>query len=113
VVIAHPECGKETAGCADELLSTSQMLSFVRDSSAKQFIVATEIGIIHTLQKENPDKEFIPASERAICPNMKKITLEKLLWSLEDMQYIITVPEETAAKAKKALDRMIAVTPAK
>jgi quinolinate synthase len=113
VVLAHPECSKEAAGCADELLSTGQMLSFVRDSSAKQFIIATEIGIIHTLQKENPDKEFIPASERAICPNMKKITLEKLLWSLEDMQYIITIPEETAAKAKKALNRMIAVTPAK
>jgi len=113
VVLAHPECSKETAGCADELLSTGQMLSFVRDSSAKQFIIATEIGIIHTLQKENPDKEFIPASERAICPNMKKITLEKLLWSLEDMQYIITIPEETAAKAKRALDRMIEVTPAK
>ena len=113
VVIAHPECSREAAMCADELLSTGQMLSFVRDSSARQFIIATEIGIIHTLQKENPDKEFIPASERAICPNMKKITLEKLLWSLEDMQYIITVPEETAAKAKRALDRMIAVTPAK
>ena len=113
VVIAHPECSKEAAGCADELLSTGQMLSFVRDSSAKQFIIATEIGIIHTLQKENPDKAFIPATERAICPNMKKITLEKLLWSLEDMQYIITVPEETAAKAKKALTRMIEVTPAK
>jgi len=113
LVIAHPECGRETARCADELLSTGQMLSFVRNSSAKKFIVATEVGIIHTLQKENPDKEFMPATERAICPNMKKITLEKLLWSLEDMQYIITVPEDIAAKAKKALNRMVEVIPAK
>lgn len=113
VVIAHPECSREAADCADELLSTGQMLTFVRDSSAKEFIVATETGIIHALQKENPDKEFIPATEKAICPNMKIITLEKLLWSLEDMQYIITVPEETAAKARKALTRMIEIVPAK
>jgi len=113
VVMAHPECSKEAASYADELLSTGQMLSFVRQSAAKRFIVATETGIIHTLEKENPDKEFMPATEKAICPNMKKITLEKLLWSLEDMQYVITVPEDTAAKAKKALDRMIEVIPAK
>ena len=65
------------------------------------------------MQKENPDKEFIPATENAICPNMKKITLEKLLWSLEDMQYVITVPEDIAAKAKRALNRMIEIIPAK
>jgi quinolinate synthase len=113
IVIAHPECSREAAGCADELLSTGQMLSFVQKSAAKQFIVATEVGIIHTLQKENPEKEFIPATERAICPNMKKITLEKVLWSLEDMQYVVTVPENIAAKAKKALDRMVRILPAK
>ncbi len=88
------------------------MLKFAKQSKIRQFIIATEIGIIHTLQKENPDAVFIPASERAVCPNMKKITLEKIAWSLEDMQYEITVPEEIAAKAKTTLDRMVHVIPA-
>ena len=111
IVMAHPECPEPVKELADELLSTGQMLNFAKESDAKQFIIATEIGIIHTLKKQNPDKEFIAASKRAVCPNMKKITLEKILWSLEDMKYEITVPEEIAQKAKKALDRMVATLP--
>ena len=98
---------------ADELLSTSQMLGYAAKSSAEQFIIATEIGIIHTLKKQNPDAEFIPASDRALCLNMKKITLDKVIASLEDMQYEITVPEDIRVRAKKSLDRMIEVLPAK
>lgn len=113
VVLAHPECSEPVKELADELLSTSQMLSFAAESSAKQFIIATEIGIIHTLKKQNPDAQFIPASERALCPNMKKITLDKVIASLEDMQYEITVPEDIRARAKKSLDRMIEVLPTK
>jgi quinolinate synthase len=67
----------------------------------------------YPLKKHNPDAEFIAASEKAICPNMKKITLEKVAWSLEDMQYKITVPEEIRKKARKAIDRMIEVLPTK
>jgi quinolinate synthase len=113
IVMAHPECSEPVKALAEKLLSTGQMLKFARQSDAEQFIVATEIGIIHALKKENLKAEFIAASERAICPNMKKITLEKVLFSLEDMQYKITVPEEISQKAKKALDRMVETLPAK
>jgi quinolinate synthase len=69
--------------------------------------------MIHPLKKQNPGAEFIAASSRAICPNMKKITLEKVAWSLEDMQYEIAVPEDIRVKAKKALDRMVEIIPSK
>jgi len=111
IVMAHPECTEPVKELADQILSTSQMLRFVKQSQVNQFIVATEIGIIHALRKENPTSEFIAASEQAICPDMKKITLEKVLWSLEDMRYEITVTEEIREKAKKALDRMVATLP--
>ncbi len=111
VLLAHPECNPEVRELADELLSTGQMLKFARTSDVKEFIIATENGILHTLKKQNPDKTFYPVSEKAICPNMKKITLEKVLWALEDMQYHITVPEPISTKAKRSLDRMIEVLP--
>ncbi len=113
VVMAHPECTEQVRECADRMLSTGQMLKFAKEDSAKSFIVATEAGIIHTLKKENPDKEFHGVGERAICPNMKKITLEKVLWSLEDTEYKITVPRDIRIKAKAALDRMLEVLPGK
>ncbi len=113
VVLAHPECNEPVKELADELLSTSQMLIFASKSSAKEFIIATETGILHTLQKQNPDAQFIPASERALCPNMKKITLDKIVASLEDMQYEVTVPEDIRVRAKQSLDRMIEVLPTK
>lgn len=113
IVMAHPECTEPVKELSDELLSTGQMLKFAARSSAKQFIIATEIGIIHTLKKQNPEAEFIAATERGICPNMKKITIEKVVWALEDMQYKISVPEAVREKAKKALDRMVEILPAK
>jgi quinolinate synthase len=112
-LLAHPECSDEVKAMADELLSTGQMLKFAKTSPAMQFIIATEHGILHTLRKENPGKEFFPASQRAVCPNMKRITLEKVLWSLEDMKHRITVPADVAAKAGLALERMIEVVPSK
>ena len=113
VVMCHPECTEPVKELSDQILSTGQMLKFASQSDQRQFIVATENGIIHTLKKQNPKAEFIPATERAICPNMKKITLEKILWSLEDMQYQITVPEQISEKAKESLDRMVAVLPSR
>ncbi len=113
VVMAHPECSEPVKALSDELLSTSQMLKRVAEDPTKRYIVATETGIIHSLKKQNPDVEFIPASNRAICPNMKKITLDKVVASLEEMQYEITVPEAISTRAKKALDRMVEILPTK
>jgi len=113
VVMAHPECSELVKELSDQVLSTSQMLRFAKDSPAKEFIVATEVGMIHPLAKKRPDALFVPASEKALCHNMKKITLEKLLWSLQDMQYRIEVPEDIRIKARKALDRMVEVLPSK
>ena len=112
IVMAHPECSEPVKELSDELLSTGQMLKFAAGSTTKQFIIATETGIIHTLKKQNPEAEFIPASNRAICHNMKKITLEKIIWALEDMQYKIAVPEAIREKAKIALDKMVEILPA-
>ncbi len=113
IVMAHPECTEPVKAVSDKILSTGQMLKFAKQSGAKQFIIATEMGIIHTLKKENLGKDFYPATTRALCPNMKRITLDKVLWSLEDMHYKITVPADIAARAKNALEKMVAILPAK
>ena len=112
VVLAHPECSEPVKELADELLSTGQMLKFVEKSNIKRFIIATENGIIHALKKQNPQAEFIPATQRAICPNMKKISLDKVITSLEDMKYKVDVTEDVRTRAKKALDRMVEILPA-
>jgi quinolinate synthase len=113
VVLAHPECTEPVKKMADQLLSTSQMIKFAAKSAAKEFIVATEKGIIHSLKKQKPDAEFYPATERAVCPNMKKITLDKIISSLENMQPEIKVPEEIRLKAKRAVDRMVEILPSR
>jgi len=107
VVMAHPECPLPIRELADELLSTGQMCAFAKASDATEFIVATEMGILYRLRNENPDKKFYAVSDRAICPNMKKIDLEKILWALEDMQYRVTVPEETANQARRSIEAML------
>ncbi len=108
-VVVHPECKPGVIALADEVLSTSGMIKFAKREDVQQVIVGTEIGIIYRLRKENPDKKFIPVSEQAVCPNMKLITLEKVLWSLEEMSPEVKVPEKIRLKAKKAVDRMLAV----
>lgn len=113
IVMTHPECSEPVKELSDELLSTGQMLKFAAESTTKQFIIATETGIIHALKKQNPKAKFIPASNRAICLNMKKITLEKIIWALEDMQYKISVPEAIREKAKIAIDKMVEILPAR
>jgi len=110
-VLAHPECNPDVRALADELMSTGGMLKFAKTSDVNEFIIATENGIIYSLQKQNPDKYFYPASEKAICPNMKKISLEKVLWAMEDMQYQIEVPEPICSRARRSLDRMLEVLP--
>ena len=108
-VVVHPECKPGVIALADEVLSTSGMIRFARREDVQQMIVGTEIGIIYRLRKENPGKHFIPVSEQAVCPNMKLITLEKVLWSLEEMAPVVKVPERIRLKAKKAVDRMLEV----
>ena len=109
VVIVHPECTPDVIDLADEVLSTGQMLRWARESHAKEVIVGTEIGLIHRLRQENPEKTFYPISELTTCPNMKRITLEKVAWALEDMQYEVTVPADVAEKARRAIERMLEV----
>ena len=108
-VIVHPECTPEVIALADEVLSTSGMCRFAQQTEAKEIIVVTEIGLLHRLSKENPDKKFIHTSGKAICPNMKLITLEKVLWSLQDMTHEVKVPEEIRLKAKTAVDKMLEI----
>ncbi|MFC1511291.1 quinolinate synthase NadA [Candidatus Margulisiibacteriota bacterium] len=106
-VMVHPECRPETIAMADEVLSTGGMLKYAQESEAKELIVGTEIGLSYRLQKDNPGKKFYPAAEQAICPNMKLTTLEKVLWSLEDLKTEIKVPKQIADKARGAIARML------
>lgn len=108
-VLVHPECRPEVIALADEVLSTGGMCRYAGRADVNKMIIGTELGIIHRLKKENPDKIFIPVSEQAICPNMKLITLEKVLWSLEEMTPQVTVPEPIRIKAKAAVDRMLEI----
>jgi len=109
-VVVHPECRPEVIALADAVLSTGGMMRYAARPDVKEMIVGTEMGIIYRLKKENPGKKFYPVSEQAVCPNMKLITLEKVLWSLEEMKPVVTVPEEIRLKAKKAVDRMLEIS---
>jgi quinolinate synthase len=108
-VVVHPECTPEVIALADEVFSTSGMCRYAQRDEVKEMIVGTEIGIIYRLKKENPDKMFIPASEQAICPDMKLITMEKVLWSLEKMSPEVKVPEGIRLRAKAAVDKMLKI----
>ena len=105
--LVHPECRPEVIAKADHILSTGGIIKRARQSPAKEFIVATETGILHPLRRENPEKIFLPASKRAVCPNMKSITLEKTLWALERMEFQVTVPPQIREKAVRTVNRML------
>ena len=106
-VMVHPECTADVIELADEAFSTSGMLRYAGETDAQELIVGTEIGLLHSLRKKYPDKKFYPASELADCPNMKLNSLEKMLWSLEDMVYQVSVPEDIRIKAWSAIDKMM------
>ncbi len=108
-VMVHPECRPAVAAMADAVLSTSGMGKFARETPAKEMIVGTEVGIIYRLKTDNPDKEFYPASERAVCPNMKRTTLEKILVSLQDLREEVRVSDAIRVRARKAIDRMLEI----
>jgi len=106
-VFVHPECREEVAALADEVLSTGGMLRQARVSTAQAFIIATEVGILHRLRMENPGKQFYSATPNALCPNMKKTTLEKVARSLETLGPRIEVPEPIRSRARQAIVRML------
>jgi quinolinate synthase len=107
-VLIHPETPKASRDLADHVFSTGGMCDFARKDGAREYIIATETGIIHALEKQNPGKRFFPASEAALCPNMKKMTLEKVAAALDGSGgMVVTVPPEIAEKARKSLVRML------
>jgi quinolinate synthase len=125
--LIHPECGCTTSlvyyfgngnnhnsnngnsSCNVKFLSTEGMMRYAKESKAKRFIVATETGILYRLRKENPEKEFIPISNDAVCKYMKMITLDKVYRSLRDNVYEVKVPDDIASKARLAIERMLAI----
>ena len=112
--LMHPECGCLTKqmDLADKILSTDGMMKHVKESPAKQFIIATENGILYRMRKENPDKIFLPASEHATCHHMQRNTLEKVLRSLITLQYPVTVEPAVAKRALVCIDRMMEISKA-
>jgi len=110
LLLVHPECKPEVCNLADYIGSTRGIIEFANNNQSKEFIIGTELGIFHPLKKNNPNKQFFPASENMICKNMKLITLEKILYSLQNLEPRITVPEEIRKKSLEALNRMIKIT---
>jgi len=108
-VCVHPEATSDVLSLADYIGSTSQILAYCRETDKKEFIIGTEIGILHTLRKENPGKVFYPLSVLGDCPNMKLTTLEKVLWSLEDMEYEIKLDEEIRQAAENSVKKMVEI----
>ena len=119
--LIHPECSCTTPMMYDvsdgkyddrnvSILSTEGMLNHVNKSSGKNFVVATETGILYRMKQQNPDKTFIPASEKAECQYMKMITLEKVYDALVNEKNVVTVPKHIADKARLAIDRMLAIS---
>ncbi len=109
VFMAHPECPPEILAIADHITSTSGMYEYARKNPARTFIVGTEAGILYRLRRENPEKEFILPSSSLICPNMKLTSLEDVRHCLQTLAPRISVPAAIAARARGALERMLAV----
>jgi quinolinate synthase len=109
-ILAHPECNPEVLAKADHICSTAGMFTYAKKSGAKEFIIATESGMLYKLRRENPDKKFFLPTESLVCANMKLITLGWVAHSLEMMIYEIRVCDEVRARAKETLERMLKVT---
>jgi quinolinate synthase len=114
-LLVHPECGCASQAMAfandrTQILSTEKMIRFAKQSPRQRFLVATETGIIHRLQQEAPGKRFEPVRDDAVCKYMKMITLPKLRDALRDRKYVVTVEPRTAARARRAIERMVSIT---
>ena len=107
MVLVHPECRPDVIDAADEALSTGGIIRYAQSYRGSTLVVGTETGILHRLRKENPAVEYVPVTKRGGCPNMKCITLEKVLWSMEEMEPNIEIPEEVRQRALAAVERML------
>jgi quinolinate synthase len=107
--LAHPECRPEVLALADAIRSTSGMLAYVRQSPATEFIIGTEMGILHTMQKQSPEKIFYSPSRNLLCPDMKRIGLDDLVLALKENRHRISLPQDIRLRALKAVERMLAV----
>jgi len=110
LVMVHPECRPEVVALADKVSSTAGMIRFARENDAREFIVGTEMGILHPLNKRCPDKQFYMASKKLVCPNMKKTTLDKVHQALVNLEPRVKVSKELRGQAIRCLERMLAVT---
>jgi len=109
IILVHPECRPEVIDLADHVASTSGIIRQVCNSAEKEFIIGTEVGILHRLTRECPTKQCYPLSAAAICTNMKKTDLNKIRNALISLQPRVTVPEEIAHRARSAIERMLSV----
>ncbi|MBN1526036.1 MAG: quinolinate synthase NadA [Candidatus Omnitrophica bacterium] len=109
-VIAHPECNPEVLALSDHICSTGGMFAYVKGSKSKEFIISTECGMLYKLQKDNPGKSFYLPTLKLVCANMKLITLGWVAHSLENLVYEVKVSDDIREKARKTLERMLAVT---
>jgi quinolinate synthase len=107
VFMAHPECRPDVLVLADVVESTSGMLRYASQSPHKAFIVGTETGLLHPMQKQNPDKTFYPASKKMVCRNMKRIGMSDVALCLENLSGQVKVPEDIRIPALAAVTRML------
>lgn len=110
LVMVHPECHPEVVALADKVSSTAGMINFARENDTREFIVGTEMGILHPLKKRCPDKQFYMASKKLVCPNMKKTTLDKVRQALISLEPRVTVPEKVRQQAIRCLERMLEIS---
>ena len=105
--IVHPECRPEILDLADFIGSTSEIIDYASSADAKEFIIGTELGVLYELKKQNPDKTFYSAGSAQCCPNMKKVTLEKIVHVLETGEHSMSVTDEMRTQANRPLERML------
>ena len=107
LVLTHPECTEEVIAVSDFVGSTSEIIDFATNTDCEKFIICTEMGVFFELQERNPDKKFYSVGHRQFCPNMKKVTLDKVEQALESMTSTVELPDDIIANARKPLQRML------